>query len=229
MNTLPVLTKHPAKQWVHLAVIHLALVTGILIPLVKSSSLRRWLTLHLLLFNLPSTEAVMGFEKCPSWDLKNVFMSLAGAAEFFSCACLQVQPFLRLPPCLLGLPSRAWMRASLLRDCCSPSCSHLLAKPPLASELSPSCPSSWALPLQLEPQVYLEARTFICKLRPRRRETVWLPRSKSVGTMTAFPTLGLLVLCQLLATTSAQVRIFFYVLCSRNESEGKINCNARML
>lgn len=163
---------------------------------------------------------MMHFEKCLSWDLRNNVFP-AGDGEFSPvCVYSSAVPYVSFPACW-GCPAGHEWEPLFMTACCSPSCSHLLAKPSLSSGLSPSCLCSWALPLQWELQVYLEARSLICKPRSRGRETVWLPRSKkerqSLGTMTVFPTLGLLFLCQLLATTSAQVRIFTLVLCSRNE------------
>lgn len=102
-------------------------------------------------------------------------------------------------------------------------CSHLLPKPPPSSAPSACapglCPSGWSCRFIWRPG--------LCKLRLRRRdlldpgaETVQLPRRnerQSLGTMAGFSALGLLFLCQLLATASAQVRSLIYVLHSRKK------------
>lgn len=115
------------------------------------------------------------------------------------------------------------MRAAL-PACCSPSFSHLLCSKLGPSRLAPAGATGLSG----------GEESLLRKLRPGRRrrdlldpggERVWPARRKgerqSLGTMAGFSALGLLSLCQLLATASAQVRNFVCV-----SSQGK-TCKGR--
>lgn len=118
----------------------------------------------------------------------------------------------------LGLPSRAGVRES---------CSAAAAPPPAPTSSPPG--SAPLARLRLEAQVYLEARSPCSVSREPgggggicctpEQKGFGRPGGKgerqSRGTMAGFSALGLLSLCQLLATASAQVRNLVCVSCSR--------------
>lgn len=132
----------------HFSVVHLALVTGILISLVKLSSLRHWITLALLLCcgdGLWET----------AWMRPKEHLCISGRSSrilLLRCVCKSGPSLGSLPVCSrLGLPGGAWMRASLPDWLLLPlllpppsQTSSLLPAQPLVACAPELCPSSWS-------------------------------------------------------------------------------------
>lgn len=158
----------------HFSVVHLALVTGILIFLVKLSSLRHWITLALCCFLSVQHRGGDGLWET-AWMRPKEHLCISGWSSrilLLRCVCKSGPSLGSLSLFAQGWGYPAGHEWELLfpTDCCSPSFSHLLPKPPLSSQLSPSLPVllSSAPPAGAAGLSGGE-ESLVCKLRPRRR------------------------------------------------------------